>query len=58
VLEVRDSIGNILIANDDANGTPCSQLSILLTSGTYYVAVRHFDIVRGTIANYYLDISL
>lgn len=46
-------------ANDDANGTSCSDVSVPLGPlGNYYVEVRHFNNATGLIPQYYLDILI
>jgi hypothetical protein len=52
-----DAEPNVLANNDDANGTYCSELSVVLSSGGYDLLVRHFNATR-TIVNYYVDLGL
>lgn len=56
-LTVYDGSFNQVAANDDANGTSCSEVSITLNpGGAYFVEVRHFNANSGVIPQYYLDI--
>jgi hypothetical protein len=65
-LEVQNSAGTVLAANDDVSQTiGCSMIdpqgnapgAAFLPSGTYYVRARHFA-PSGTAATYYLEIDL
>lgn len=41
--DLLDSAGNVLVSNDDANGSINFCIARVLNAGTYYVRVRHYD---------------
>lgn len=59
-LTVYDGSFNQIASNDDiGSGNLCSDLTVALGTGSvFYVEVRHFDTVRGTVPQYYLDIDI